>query len=38
MARRYQHHAYVIDLSPDALYEARFKRASPDYLPAAGAL
>ncbi|WP_180279371.1 hypothetical protein [Massilia psychrophila] len=37
-ARRYHHHVYVIELSPDVLYEARFKRANPDYLPAAGAL
>jgi hypothetical protein len=32
MARRYHYHVYVIELSPDVLYEARFKRANPDYV------
>jgi len=31
MARRYHHHVYVIELSPDVLYEPRFKKANPDY-------
>ncbi len=33
MARRYHHHVYVIELSSDVLYEARFKKANPDYIP-----
>lgn len=32
MARRYHHHVYVIALSPDVLYEPRFRRANPDYV------
>jgi hypothetical protein len=32
MARRYHYHVYVIELSPDVLYESRFKKANPDYL------
>ena len=24
---------YVIELDPDVLYEARFKKANPDYIP-----
>ncbi len=32
MARRYHHHVYVIELSPDVLYEPRFKKANPDYV------
>lgn len=32
MARRYHHHVYVIQLSPDVLYEARFRKANPDYV------
>jgi predicted GIY-YIG superfamily endonuclease len=27
------HHVYVVELSPDVLYEARFKKANPDYIP-----
>ena len=30
---RFHHHVYVIELSRDVLYEARFKKANPDYLP-----
>ena len=33
MARRYHYHVYVIALSPDVLYEARFKKSNPDYIP-----
>ncbi|HTD03039.1 hypothetical protein [Undibacterium sp.] len=33
MARRYHHNVYVVELSGDVLYEARFKRANPDYVP-----
>ncbi len=32
MARRYHYHVYVIELSKDVLYEARFKKANPDYV------
>jgi hypothetical protein len=32
MARRYHHHVYVVELSPDVLYEPRFRRANPDYV------
>jgi hypothetical protein len=32
MARRYHHHVYVVALSPDVLYEPRFRRANPDYV------
>lgn len=31
MARRYHHNVYVIELSKDVLYEARFKKCNPDY-------
>ena len=31
MARRYHYHVYVIELSKDVLYEAKFKKAHPDY-------
>ena len=30
---RHHHHVYVIELSRDVLYEARFKKANPDYVP-----
>src|SRR4051812_16287541 len=30
--RRYHHHVYVVALSPDVLYEPRFRRANPDYV------
>jgi hypothetical protein len=33
MARRNHYHVYVIELSKDVLYEARFKRCNPDYVP-----
>ena len=33
MPRRHHHHVYVVELSPDVLYEARFKKANPDYIP-----
>lgn len=32
MARRYHHNVYVVELSKDVLYEARFKKANPDYI------
>jgi hypothetical protein len=32
MARRHHYHVYVVALSPDVLYEARFRKANPDYL------
>jgi hypothetical protein len=32
MGRRYHYHVYVIELSKDVLYEARFKKANPDYV------
>lgn len=32
MPRRHHHHVYVVELSPDVLYEARFKKANPDYI------
>lgn len=32
MGRRNHYHVYVIELSSDVLYEARFKRANPDYV------
>lgn len=32
MPRRYHHHVYVIELSKDVLYEARFKKANPGYV------
>jgi predicted GIY-YIG superfamily endonuclease len=32
MPRRHHHNVYVIELSPDVLYEARFKKANPDYV------
>ena len=33
MARRYHYHVYVIELSKDVLYETKFKKANPDYVP-----
>jgi hypothetical protein len=30
MARRSHHHVYVIDLSKDVLFDAKFMRANPD--------
>ena len=32
MGRRNHHHVYVIELSKDVLYKARFKQANPGYL------
>ena len=32
MRRRAHYHVYVIELSKDVLYEARFKKANPDYV------
>ena len=32
MARRYHHSVYVIELAYDVIYEARFKKANPDYV------
>lgn len=33
MARRHHYHVYVVALSSDVLYEARFRRSNPDYIP-----
>lgn len=32
MARRKHHNVYVIELSKDVLYEAKFKKCNPDYI------
>ena len=32
MGRRDHYHVYVIELSKDILYEARLKKANPDYI------
>jgi len=32
MARRDHYHVYVIELSKDVLFEARFKKANPGYV------
>jgi hypothetical protein len=32
MGRRYHHHVYVIELSMDVIYEAKFRKSNPDYL------
>ncbi|MBI1284743.1 MAG: hypothetical protein GC183_10455 [Thiobacillus sp.] len=32
MARRDHYHVYVIELSKDVLFEARFKKANPAYI------
>lgn len=32
MSRRDHYHVYVIELSKDVLYEARFKRCNPNYI------
>ena len=34
MGRRYHYYVYVSELSKDVLYEARFKKANPDYVTA----
>ena len=33
MARRSHYHVYVVELSTDVLYEPRFRRANPGYVP-----
>ena len=33
MARRNHYHVYVVELSRDVLYEGKFKRCNPDYIP-----
>ena len=33
MRRKHHHHVYVVLLSKDVLYEARFLRCNPDYDP-----
>ena len=33
MAQRNHHHVYVIELSRDVLYEGRFKKCNPGYVP-----
>ncbi len=33
MPRRHHHHVYVVELSPDVLYEPRFRKSNPDYIP-----
>ena len=32
MARRHHHNVYVVELSYDVMYEARFKKSNPDYI------
>jgi hypothetical protein len=32
LARRYHYHVYVVELSKDVLYEARFRKSNPDYV------
>ncbi|MDP9108113.1 MAG: hypothetical protein M3N23_03465 [Pseudomonadota bacterium] len=33
---RHHHHVYVVELAPEVIREARFRRANPDYLGARG--
>ena len=33
MTRRKHHHVYVVELSNDVLFNARFMRSNPDYQP-----
>lgn len=33
MSRRNHYHVYVIELSKDVLYEGRFRRCNPGYIP-----
>jgi len=33
MTRRIHYHVYVIELSKDVLYESKFRRCNPDYIP-----
>ena len=32
MGQRDHYHVYVVELSKDVLYEARFRKANPDYI------
>lgn len=32
MRLKQKHHVYVIELAKDVLYEAKFKKANPDYI------
>lgn len=32
MGRSHHYHVYVVELSKDVLYKARFKKANPDYV------
>ena len=34
MTKPHHHHVYVVELSRDVLYEAKFKKCNPDYDPA----
>ncbi len=33
MPRRPKHNVYVVELSKDVLYEPKFKKCNPDYIP-----
>jgi len=33
MKRRDHYHVYVIELSKDVLYESKFRKCNPDYIP-----
>jgi hypothetical protein len=33
MPRRNRYHVYVIELSKDVLYESKFRKCNPDYVP-----
>lgn len=33
MGRRGRHHVYIVELSRDVLYEARFRKSNPAYVP-----
>lgn len=33
MARRNHYHVYVVELSKDVLYEGKFKKRNPGYIP-----
>lgn len=33
MGYRHHYHVYVIELSKDVLYESKFKKCNPDYIP-----
>ncbi|APW48441.1 hypothetical protein [Rhodoferax antarcticus] len=32
MLRRKHHHVYVVELSPDVLFEPRFRKSNPNYI------